>query len=253
MGTADHHALLELPALSQLKKLQTSDTPQDLQAAHAGQFRAQARLRAEVASQAILLKKSCSRYLDDVPGNDPGQGAAAVRLRALAHPLRWKLLDAVFLEGTATATRCAELTGESVASCSYHLSILGKYSYLERVPGPGKEKPWRAAGLRQDLAAPGPDLEDQLASEAATEAFAEHEFARLRAWRRRLAAEPADWQEASGLGGSTMWVSAAELEQIQDEMLAILNRYTERSEDPPLRPAAARASRVFFFTAVSPR
>jgi hypothetical protein len=44
----------------------------------------------------------------------------ALRLRALAHPLRWKLFDIVFREGTATATRCAELTGESVASCSYH-------------------------------------------------------------------------------------------------------------------------------------
>ena len=52
------------------------------------------------------------------------------RVRALAHPLRLALLD--FLEdgGEATATRCAEATGESVASCSFHLRILAKYGFM---------------------------------------------------------------------------------------------------------------------------
>ncbi len=186
-----------------------------------------------------------------MPDDEPG--TAAVRLRALAHPLRWRLLDAVSQEGTATATRCAELTGESVASCSYHLNILGKYGYLEPVPGAGKEKPWRAASLHQDLSAPGPDLEDELASEAATEAFLDHEYARLRAWRRQLAAQPEQWRQASGLGGSSMWVTPAELAQIKDEMMAILDRYTRRWDEPEQRPADARVGRVFFYTAVSPR
>jgi hypothetical protein len=184
-------------------------------------------------------------------GHDEKQ--AALRLRALAHPLRWTLLDLVAREGTATATRCSEVTGESVASCSYHLNILGKYGYLEVVQGAGRDKPWRSAGLCQDLAAPGRDVEAELASEAATEAFLEHEFARVRAWRRRLGTEPAEWRKAVGLGGATMWVSAEELDQVTKELMAVLHRYTERSEDPALRPAGARESRVFFFAAVSPR
>jgi hypothetical protein len=185
--------------------------------------------------------------------DDPSPNPAAVRLRALAHPLRWKLFDVVFREGTATATRCAELTGESVASCSYHLKILGKYGYLEQVPGSGKEKPWRSVSLTQDLSAPGPELADQLAAEAATEAFLEHEFDRLRTWWHRRETEPAQWQDATGVGGSTMWVTAEELRQIRDEIMPILRRYTERSQDPALRPPCARAARVFFYTAVSPR
>src|SRR3984885_3140924 len=119
---------------------------------------------------------------------------AALRLRALAHPLRWKLFDIVFREDTATATRCAELTGESVASCSYHLNILGKYGYIEQVPGTGKEKPWRSVSARQALSAPGRELEDRLASEAATEAFLEHEFDRLRTWRRLQESDAAEWR-----------------------------------------------------------
>jgi len=177
----------------------------------------------------------------------------AVRLRALAHPLRWKLFDIVFREGTATATRCAELTGESVASCHYHLNILGKYGYVEQVPGSGKEKPWRSASTHQKLSAPGPELDDQLAAQAATEAFLEYEFDRLRAWRRLKETEPADWRDASGIGGATMWVTAEELRQIHDEISPVLDRYTGRSQDPAARPPGARAARVFFYTAVSPR
>jgi hypothetical protein len=183
---------------------------------------------------------------------DSSPGPAALRLRALAHPLRWKLFDIVFREGTATATRCAELTGESVASCSYHLNILGKYGYIEQVPGTGKEKPWRPVDTRQDLSAPGPELEDRLAAEAATEAFLEHEFDRLRTWQRLRDTEPSQWRNATGLGGSTMWVTAEELQQIHDEIWPILDRYAERSADPSLRPSGARAARVFAWTAVSP-
>ena len=188
---------------------------------------------------------------------EPVTSPAALRLRALAHPLRWKLFDIVFREGTATATRCAELTGESVASCSYHLNILGKYRYLEPVPGSGKpgsgkEKPWRSISTRQDMSPPGPELEDRLASEAATEAFLEHEFDRLRSWWRLRDNEPEDWRKATGLGGVTTWVTAEELQQTQDEIRSILERYADRSDDPSLRPSGSRATRAFFFTAVSP-
>jgi len=139
-----------------------------------------------------------------------------------------------------------------VASCSYHLNILGKYGYLEQISGPGRERPWRVTSSRQDLSAPGPELEDELASQAAIEAFVEQEFDRLRSWRRRLQAEPGEWQSASGLGGSTIWVTAEELQQMKDELLAVLGQYTDRGDKPTLRPDGSRAARVFYFTAVSP-
>ena len=89
-------------------------------------------------------------------------------LRALAHPLRWQLMDLIGSETTATATRCAEVLGQSVASCSYHLGILGKYGYIELVPGQaGKEKPWRLASRQQNLDPSGLDTEGALAAEAA--------------------------------------------------------------------------------------
>lgn len=184
---------------------------------------------------------------------EPTTRASAQRLRALAHPLRWKLLDVLSSEGEATATRCSQLLGESVASCAYHLGILGKYGYLERVPDvAGRERPWREIDERQDLSPASAELEDQLASEAAFETFLDHEFEQMKARLRAQGTEPEEWVRASASGGSTMWVTADELAVIKDEMMALLLRHKERSTDPSLRPDGARHARVFFSTSVRP-
>jgi hypothetical protein len=177
-----------------------------------------------------------------------------MRLRALAHPLRWRLMEVVFSEETATATRCSQVLGESVASCGYHLGILGKYGYLEQVRDtPGRDRPWRAIDRRQDLSPPGPDIDDALAAEAATEAFLDVELEQIKARQRRKSAEPPEWAAATAVGGSAMWLTADELREIKDELLAMLERYQDRLDDAELRPNGARLSRVFFSTSVRPQ
>jgi DNA-binding MarR family transcriptional regulator len=174
-------------------------------------------------------------------------------LRALAHPLRWKLIDLLGSEGSATATRCAEVLGESVASCSYHLGILAKYDYIELLPDQrGREKPWRLTSSQQILDAEGLGLEGQLAVEAATEVFLDHELARMKDRLRRGGLEPAEWREASCLLGASNWLTAAELTEIKGDLQAIADRYAERIDDPNLRPEAAREVRIFFSTSVAP-
>ena len=178
---------------------------------------------------------------------------AALALRALAHPLRWKLIDLLGSEGSATATRCAEVLSASVASCAYHLGILAKYGYVELVPGQaGREKPWRLASYRQELSAKGLGVEGELAEQAATESFLDHEFARTRERLRSRRLEPAEWREPSRLLGSTMWMTAVEFAQLSDELLELAGRYAERYDDPGSRPPGARLARVFFSTSVAP-
>jgi Helix-turn-helix domain len=190
--------------------------------------------------------------------NMPTEPAASAatdpkKLRALAHPLRWKLIDLLGSEQTATATRCAEVLGESVASCSYHLGILGKYGYIEHVPGQlGKEKPWQMAGRRQNLAPPGLDTEGVLAAEAAMEVFLDHELARLKDRMRRRSLEPEMWQEASRFAGSTTWMTAAELREVSDQLMQLVLTYAERDRDVAARPAGAREVRLFTATSVAP-
>lgn len=186
---------------------------------------------------------------------DEGRSSeAALRLRALAHPLRWKLLHVVDGEGTATATRCSQVLGESVASCAYHLGILGKYGYLGQIRDtPGREKPWRAIDRNQDLSPPGPELDDELASEAATEAFLDSELDLIKTAQRRKGTEAPEWAAATALGGSTTWLTAGELAEIKSELSAVLRRYEDRADDPRLRPEGARLARVFFATSVRPQ
>ncbi len=174
-------------------------------------------------------------------------------LRALAHPLRWTLIDVLDQEGSATATRCAELTGESVASCAYHLGILAKYGYVEVSPDrTGREKPWQLTGLEQRVGGEGLDLEGKLAAEAATEAFLEHEFGRIRQRVRQRDREAQPWREATCVVGSSMWVTAEEMAEIKTQLVELAYRYAARDGDPSLRPAGARHVRVFGTTTVAP-
>jgi hypothetical protein len=174
-------------------------------------------------------------------------------LRALAHPLRWQLIDLIGSEMTATATRCAEVLGQSVASCSYHLGILGKYGYIELVPGrEGKEKPWRLVGNQQNLDPSGLDGEGALAAEAAAEAFLDHELARVKQRLRSLSLEPEPWRAASLVLGNTTWMTAGELHDITDQLKQLLLTPSERAADPASRPPGAREVRLFAAATVAP-
>ena len=69
----------------------------------------------------------------------------AEELRVLAHPVRMRLLQALYERGSATATELAEMIGESPANCSWHLRQLAKYGFVEETGGgTGRNRPWRA-------------------------------------------------------------------------------------------------------------
>ena len=182
---------------------------------------------------------------------DPEQAPDPKKLRALAHPLRWQLIDLLGSEGSATATRCAEVLGESVASCAYHLGILAKYDYIEEVPGrTGREKPWRLTSAEQDLGSANLDTEGQLAAEAAAEAFLDHEFARTKQRLRSRSREPEQWRPA--LLGETSFLTEAEYAAVKEELFALLARYRRDILDPAQRPEGSREIRLFFSVSATP-
>jgi hypothetical protein len=183
--------------------------------------------------------------------NDALSPADPKALRALAHPLRWKLLDLVGSENTATATRCAAVLRESVASCSYHLGILGKYGYLEQVTGqPGRERPWRVARWRQVMDTRSPDPDMRLAAEAAMDVFLDHEFARTRARARGASLEPEAWRPA--MSGTTSWLSEEEFATVKAALDAVMEPFGGRLEDPSRRPAGGRQVRIFYTASATP-
>src|SRR3954447_14930027 len=69
-------------------------------------------------------------------------------MRALAHPVRLALLEALADAGTLTATEAGERVGESPANASFHLRQLAKYDFVEEAEGGrGRQRPWRIKHL----------------------------------------------------------------------------------------------------------
>jgi DNA-binding transcriptional ArsR family regulator len=90
-------------------------------------------------------------------------------MRALAHPVRLRLLSLLVREEQLTSTRASGLTGETVANCSFHLRQLAKYGFVEETQGGDRrEHPWRLArtnpltALPPTLFPPAREIGDEL-------------------------------------------------------------------------------------------
>jgi hypothetical protein len=160
-------------------------------------------------------------------------------VRALAHPLRWDLIEALGTLGPSTAAACGRHLGVSQASCSFHLRQLAKYGFVQEAPpGPDRrERVWRLTDFDQSWAS-GP-VTDQL-----DRVFAQREADRLLDWTTRRAAEPAQWQDAAFLGGATLPVTADELLEIRARLRAVLDPYVARMTENAPRPEGARFVRL---------
>jgi DNA-binding transcriptional ArsR family regulator len=81
-------------------------------------------------------------------GFDPTQDIKldATTLRALAHPLRVRLLGRLRLHGPATASQLAAALGENSGATSYHLRELAKFGLVveDTERNRGRERWWRA-------------------------------------------------------------------------------------------------------------
>ncbi|MER5400751.1 helix-turn-helix domain-containing protein [Streptomyces sp. NPDC002599] len=162
-------------------------------------------------------------------------------LRAYAHPFRLTLIGLLRREGAMTATRAAELTGESVASCSYHLRMLAKYGLAEQTgEGQGREKPWRATASFTSWPGYAADPEVREAATALSLAVVERYFTEATRWLENRRTESAEWQEAAPLGDATIFVTPAELKELEEQMWELLQPYISRADHPERRPAAAR-------------
>ncbi|HEY0453011.1 winged helix-turn-helix domain-containing protein [Actinophytocola sp.] len=175
-------------------------------------------------------------------------------LRALAHPLRWQLLEIVGREGTATATQCAQETGESVANCSYHLNLLAKYNYVEKAEGgQGREKPWRVVSLSQQVSTEdATDDDTRLAMQAASTAFLDYELALIKERGLQSHLEPPDWRAVVGVDNSNDFLTPAEVEELRVAVRELRDRFRDRRTDPAKRPKGSRSVNVFFSTTVKP-
>lgn len=148
-------------------------------------------------------------------------------VRALAHPLRLKLLDLLRFEGPSTATRLGERIGESSGSTSYHLRLLAKYGYIEEAPGHRGRGRWWAYCERQVTVPQDAATDGLLAALLSREAYA---LDRFLAERSKLP----DWDAAAFFHAQAFRLTAAELDELRGGIEALLAPLRRAGDDAPL-------------------
>lgn len=172
-----------------------------------------------------------------------------LELRALAHPIRIKLLAAVGLRGTLTATEAAELMGGSPASCAYHLRTLAKYGFLEDAGGEDRrERPWRLTQIGLNWNEQADDTEQRAVARALGDVIHGQWMENIRRYRAASDLYPAEIREVSGGSEMVLFATPDEVADVQSQIAAVLAPFRKRNADPALRPAGHIPVEMIVFT-----
>ena len=166
-------------------------------------------------------------------------------LRALAHPVRLELIGLLRRGGPLTATQAAERIGESPASCSFHLRQLAKYGLVEEAGGGrGRERPWRATAISTEWAARGADAEADAAGTLLSRVVVERYFKTALEWLDQQGEEEPEWVEAAAISDALVYMTAAELRELDEKIRALLKPFLNRLDDPAPPAEGARTVNV---------
>lgn len=155
------------------------------------------------------------------------------QLRALAHPLRTRLLGALRFHGPATATALAARLGTNSGATSYHLRQLAAAGLIEddRSRSSGRDRWWRAA--HESTAWISTDFDDDPDARAAEDWLVRHHARRAAEWM-------ADWLDARQ-DWSAEWRAAAEhsdyhldltpdgLRELMEDLHAVVRHHRARA------------------------
>jgi DNA-binding transcriptional ArsR family regulator len=174
----------------------------------------------------------------------------AMTMRALAHPVRLALLDALGRHDQLTATQAGEVIGESPTTCSFHLRMLAKYGFVEEAgDAPGRRRPWRRKSASAVIF---PAVHDDPETSLAAAALSDLVWGRmLDRTRTALASRPhmsAQWQAITSAAETVAYVTQDEAKQFEAELWKLIARYQDRAEDPSRRPAGSLPLEVLLFT-----
>lgn len=169
-------------------------------------------------------------------------------MRALAHPMRVALLEVLGREGTLTATRAAELLDDTPGNMSWHLQTLAKYGFAEEAPGGrGRSRPWRLVGWGHSFDTAMGSPVEVAAGNALEQTIHRRNFEGLTEWWSQQRSYPAKWRRAAFLATSTTYLTAEEMDDLSEQIQALLQGYHERLRDKSTRPRDALPVRFVSF------
>lgn len=172
-------------------------------------------------------------HMTDHPVEHEVRVADLDSLKALAHPLRVQIIEALSTYGPHTASTLADRLGESSGATSYHLRQLEKHNYVREVAdrGTGRERWWeRVPGPIQ---IGSPEFDDSAASKAASRVvmreWLHHREAGVRDIVDRGMEElPSHWLEATVLHSASLHVTAPQLTELNEAIIDLITEFTTR-------------------------
>ena len=153
-------------------------------------------------------------------------------LKALAHPLRVQLLDALSAYGPATASALAERFGESSGATSYHLRQLEKHGFVreDASRGVGRERWWERVPQPINLE----PNENTDASERAATDLVVGEWQRTRSQRLQqflahgLEEVGSEWVKAAGVMTSNVQLTKEQSAELVRDLSIVMDQHLKK-------------------------
>jgi len=157
-------------------------------------------------------------------------------LRALSHPTRRRLLDALTVDGPSTVSGLAERLQQAVGNVSHHLKVMHDAGLIIEAPERARdqrERWWQraATGFRWV----DTSFADSEASAAIADAAAllnlEHQLDKVRAWMSDAETADPAWRTAAFATDFWLQLTSDELAELSRDVFDLLERWRARTHD----------------------
>ncbi|MBX4906055.1 MULTISPECIES: helix-turn-helix domain-containing protein [Rhizobium] len=160
-------------------------------------------------------------------------------LKALAHPVRLRMLGMLRIDGPATATQLAARLGLNSGATSYHLRQLAQYGFIEEAPhGSRRDRWWRARHELTSVPASETQGEALDLDVAFNQAALSLQVGQMQQALEEYAELPAKWRKATAADDIIIPMTAEKAEALTKRLSDII--LEAMREAPPLGEAASR-------------
>jgi len=162
-----------------------------------------------------------------------------VKVRAIAHPLRMRMLESL-RDGPATASMLARELGESSGATSYHLRALeaAELAIEDLSRRKGRERWWQRNPARSGLVSsvPADDAEYGAALAQLESVILSRDEEALNRYLAARELYSEDWQESAFIGG---WLAYATREEVEELSAHVVEWLSARRRPGEKRPKEA--------------
>jgi len=156
-------------------------------------------------------------------------------MRALAHPLRLRLLGELRVRGPQSVGMLCDLVDEPPGSISYHIGKLAAFGFVEEAPEfarDRRERWWRAAHERtawEPLEALD-DPERRAASDTLRRAILRRYLDALEGYLEAEASMEREWVRGTASSDTFLHLTSDQLVELREELEALAARWEARSD-----------------------